>query len=68
MSKQELNRQQAEFQEYTRNWLAENAPAPSETRLPLSVIEVMQEAHRDYLQAWQLACYEAGLVGCDVPS
>lgn len=68
MSKQELNQQQAEFQEYARNWLAENAPAPPKLRLPITAIEVMHVTHRDYLQAWQLACYGAGLVGCDVPT
>ncbi|MBW1885115.1 MAG: acyl-CoA dehydrogenase family protein, partial [Deltaproteobacteria bacterium] len=36
-------------------------------RLPLQAIEVMTVPQRDYLQDWQRACYEAGLVGCDIP-
>ncbi|MAE95370.1 MAG: acyl-CoA dehydrogenase [Deltaproteobacteria bacterium] len=36
-------------------------------RLPISAIEVMTQEQCDYLQAWQLRCYEAGLVGCDYP-
>jgi alkylation response protein AidB-like acyl-CoA dehydrogenase len=56
-----------EFQAYARRWLEENRPPPPPVRLPISPIEVMTEAQRDYLQAWQRKCYEAGLVGCDVP-
>jgi len=56
-----------EFREYARRWLRENAPPPPPVRLPLSAIEVMTEPQRDYLQAWQRRCYEAGLVGCDYP-
>jgi alkylation response protein AidB-like acyl-CoA dehydrogenase len=67
MSQSKLSNEQIEFQEYARNWLAENAPPPAPVRLPITPIEVMTVAQRDYLQAWQKACYEAGLVGCDVP-
>ena len=59
--------EQREFQEYARRWLAEHAPPPPPVRMPLSPIEVMSEAQRDYLQDWQRKCYEAGLVGCDYP-
>ena len=67
MSEATLSDEQVEFQQYARNWLAENAPPPPPVRLPLQAIEVMTTAQRDYLQAWQTSCYEAGLVGCDVP-
>jgi hypothetical protein len=36
-------------------------------RLPITPIEVMTVAQRDYLQAWQKKCYAAGLVGTDFP-
>jgi alkylation response protein AidB-like acyl-CoA dehydrogenase len=36
--------------------------------MPLTAIEVMTEAQRDYLQAWQARCYEARLVGTDIPT
>jgi alkylation response protein AidB-like acyl-CoA dehydrogenase len=68
MSERKDTPEQAEFREYCRRWLAENKPAPPAFRLPLSPIEVMTEAQRDYLCAWEKQCYEAGLVGCDYPT
>jgi alkylation response protein AidB-like acyl-CoA dehydrogenase len=68
MSESTLTTEQREFQQYARRWLAENAPPPPKVRLPLSAIEVMTVAQRDYLQDWQRRCYEAGLVGCDYPT
>ncbi|MCP5040568.1 MAG: acyl-CoA dehydrogenase [bacterium] len=68
MSERKLSEEQVEFQEHARNWLADNAPPPPPVRLPIAAIEVMSTAQRDYLQDWQRACYEAGLVGCDVPA
>jgi len=56
-----------EFLDYARRWLKENAPPPPPERLPITPIEVMTVAQRDYLQAWQRKCYEAGLVGADYP-
>ncbi len=60
--------EQAEFREYCRNWLKDNKPGPPPSRLPELAIEVSDEAHREYLCAWQKKCYEAGLVACDYPS
>jgi len=68
MSATPLSAEQMDFQDHARRWLAENAPPPPPVRLPLTPIEVMTEAQRDYLQAWQRKCYEAGLVGTDVPT
>ncbi|MFQ5478331.1 MAG: acyl-CoA dehydrogenase family protein [Candidatus Binatia bacterium] len=59
--------EQAEFRAHCRSWLAENRPEPPGFRLPMNAIEVMTVEQRDYLQAWQRACYEAGLIGCDYP-
>ena len=67
MSAPHLSPQHAEFDEYARRWLDENAPPPPPERLPLSPIEVMTVGQRDYLQDWQGRCYEAGLIGCDYP-
>lgn len=56
-----------EFRNYARSWLADNMPPPPPERLPITPIEVMTTGQRDYLQAWQRKCYDAGLVGTDVP-
>jgi alkylation response protein AidB-like acyl-CoA dehydrogenase len=63
----ELSQDQREFGEYARRWLRENAPPPPPERLPITPIEVMTIGQRDYLQAWQRKCYDAGLVGADYP-
>jgi alkylation response protein AidB-like acyl-CoA dehydrogenase len=68
MSERKLSQDETDFQQYARDWLANNAPPPPPVRLPISPIEVMSVAQRDYLQDWQRACYEAGLVGSDVPA
>lgn len=60
--------EQQEFQEYARRWLAENAAPPPSERLPITPLEVMTVGQRDYLQAWQRRCYDAGLVGADYPT
>lgn len=62
-----LTPEQREFQQRARRWLAENRPPPPPLRLPLTPIEVMTEAQRDCLQEWQRRCYEAQLVGADIP-
>jgi alkylation response protein AidB-like acyl-CoA dehydrogenase len=62
-----LNAEQVEFQEYARRWLDENRPPPPSERLPISPLEIMTEAHRDYLQDWQGKVHAAGLVGADYP-
>lgn len=61
-----LSPEQEEFRTYARAWLSENAPPPPPERLPITPIEVMTIGQRDYLQAWQRKCYEAGLVGADI--
>lgn len=67
MSSADLSLEHHEFGEYVRRWLAENAPPPPPERLPITPIEVMTIGQRDYLQAWQRKCYDAGLVGADYP-
>ena len=59
--------EQAEFRLYCRDWLAANRPPDPTVRLPLSALEIMTTGQLDYLQAWQKAAYDAGLVGCDYP-
>jgi len=60
--------EQAEFRQYCRSWLADNRPADPTVRLPLSALEIMTDEQLSYLQAWQKAAYDAGLVGCDYPT
>ena len=59
--------EQAEFRHYCRDWLQDNLPADPPVRLPLSPLEIMTRDQLDYLQTWQKAAYDAGLVGCDYP-
>lgn len=67
MSQARITPEQTEFQEYARAWLTENRPPPAPVRIPITALEVMTEAQRDYLRAWQQKCYDAGLVGADIP-
>ena len=67
MSSTDVGQDQREFGAYARRWLQENAPPPPPERLPITPIEVMTIGQRDYLQAWQRKCYDAGLVGADYP-
>lgn len=67
MSAPSLTAEQKEFQDYARAWLKENVPPPPPERLPITPIEVMTVGQRDYLQDWQRKCYDAGLVGADIP-
>jgi alkylation response protein AidB-like acyl-CoA dehydrogenase len=61
------DQEQIEFQDYARRWLDENRPPPPRERLPITPLEIMTEAHRDYLQDWQGKVHAAGLVGADYP-
>ncbi len=67
MTEATLSPEQHEFQQHARRWLTENPAPPPPERMPLTPLEVMKESQRDYLQSWQRACYEAQLVGTDVP-
>ncbi len=59
--------EQAQFRAHCRNWLQDNRPGDPPVRLPLTPLEIMTEPQLEYLQAWQKAAYDAGLVGCDYP-
>jgi alkylation response protein AidB-like acyl-CoA dehydrogenase len=67
MTTTDLEPARREFQAHARRWLAENPPPEPPVRLPISPLEVMTEAQRDYLQDWQRRCYEAQLIGTDIP-
>ncbi len=67
MTAADLTPEQIAFRDHARRWLAESVPPPPPERLPITPIEVMTTGQRDYLQAWQKKCYEAGLVGADYP-
>ena len=61
------SKQQAQFRQYCKDWLAANPIEPPPVRLPQSGLEIMTTDQMDYLQCWQKQAYEAGLVGCDYP-
>jgi alkylation response protein AidB-like acyl-CoA dehydrogenase len=67
MSDASLSQQQIEFQQRARDWLTANPAPETEIRLPLTQLEVMTRPQLDYFQTWQRRCYEAGLVGADIP-
>lgn len=67
MAAAQFTPEQIEFQEYARRWLVENRPPPSNFRLPMTPIEVATREQLDYLQDWQMKCYQAGLIGADCP-
>ncbi|MFK7831095.1 MAG: acyl-CoA dehydrogenase family protein [Congregibacter sp.] len=60
--------EQAEFRNYCRTWIAENHPGEPPVRLPQSALEIMTTEQLAYLQRWQKAAYDAGLIGCDYPT
>ena len=62
-SGQQDTTEQAEFREYCRGWLRDNTPGEPPVRLPHTALEIMTSRQMDYLQAWQKAAYDAGLVG-----
>ncbi len=58
--------EQAEFRAHSREWLSNNRPAPFTG--PIQTKEHPRINTREYhqwLQDWQKAAYDAGLVGCD---
>jgi alkylation response protein AidB-like acyl-CoA dehydrogenase len=59
--------EQAEFRQHCRDWLKDNQPPEPPVRLPVSPLEIMTEGQLHYLQDWQKAAYDAGLIGCDYP-
>jgi alkylation response protein AidB-like acyl-CoA dehydrogenase len=62
-----LTAEQIEFQQSARAWLDANPAPSSDVRLPLTQLEVMTQPQIDYFKAWQRRCYDAGLVGADIP-
>ena len=59
--------EQAEFRQQAKAWLQDNCPSEPSVRLPLTPLEIMTQEQLTYLQAWQKAAYDAGLIGCDYP-
>lgn len=66
-SKRKDSSEQAEFRRHCRDWLRDNPHPGTELRLPPSAMEIKEADHMGYLQGWQKAAYDAGLVGCDYP-
>jgi hypothetical protein len=59
--------EQVAFRQHCRDWLQDNRPGEPPVRLPLSALEIMTPEQLSYLQDWQKAAYDAGLIGCDYP-
>ncbi|MEX0942254.1 MAG: acyl-CoA dehydrogenase family protein [Pseudomonadales bacterium] len=57
--------EQAEFRAHCQKWLAENHPGRPPVHIPQGALELSDPAALEWLQAWQKAAYDAGLVGCD---
>ena len=56
------------FRSHCRQWLAHNHPGRPPVRLPLSQLLIDDPRAIEWLQGWQKAAYDAGLVGCDYPA
>ena len=67
LTKSKDSREQAEFRQHCRVWLRNNPYPETDMRLPPSAMEIQKPEHMRYLQGWQKAAYDAGLVGCDYP-
>jgi alkylation response protein AidB-like acyl-CoA dehydrogenase len=59
--------EQQQFRQHCREWLKNNIPPAPTVRLPQQAIGLMEREQLEYLQRWQKAAYDAGLVGCDYP-
>ncbi|MCC6647490.1 MAG: acyl-CoA dehydrogenase family protein [Polyangiaceae bacterium] len=55
------------FAAHCASWLAAHTPEPPPFALPATPLEVQTEQQLEWLRAWQRACWQAELVGCDVP-
>ena len=60
--------EQAEYRAYCREWLENNKPGPAPPYKSESMPGQKSSAYNDYQIAWQMKCYEGGLVGCDFPT
>ncbi len=57
--------EQAEFRAHCQKWLAENHPGQPPVHIPQGALELSDPAALEWLQKWQKAAYDAGLVGAD---
>lgn len=63
-----LTAEQINYRRSVRSWLASNPAPKASLTLPRSPREVMTAPQIEYFKAWQRRCYEAGLVGADIPT
>ena len=59
--------EQAEFRAYCQQWLADNHPGRPPVKIPQGALELSDPDALAWLQKWQKAAYDAGLIGCDYP-
>ena len=60
--------EQAEFRAHCKEWLNGNHPGRPPVALPQGALELSDPKALVWLQAWQKAAYDAGLIGCDYPT
>ena len=56
------------FAQKVRAWLKRNMPSKPDFRLPLTFMEIDNQAQFDYLRDWQCRVYEAGYLGMSWPA
>lgn len=59
--------EQAEFRAHCQAWLKDNHPGQPPVAIPQGALELTSLDAVAWLRDWQMAAYEAGLVGCDYP-
>ena len=60
--------EQAEFRAFCKEWLSKNKPNPFAGKARTDTHpSINSPEYQKYLQDWQKAAYDAGLVGCDYP-
>lgn len=57
--------EQAEFRAHCRAWLEKNHPGRPPVHIPQGALELSDPKALEWLQSWQKAAYDAGMVGAD---
>jgi len=60
--------EQAAFRSQCQTWLEANHPGKPPVPIPQGALELSDPAAMAWLQQWQQAAYDAGMIGCDYPT